>query len=367
MKYTNTEDYIKAIRVVSNNKLYIAGAGKYGVILGRYFDKYKIHWEGYVDKKSELYQVNEKPVFSYDEIKEGYYVVSSYSHRKEIESELVQRGVTSEHILVSESREIVYDIYNALSDWGKNTKKIEKFYNYHNNERCFVIGNGPSLTIHDLEKLNEEITFASNSIYALYNYTNWRPTYYCAADTIFCKQIMTNKEDILMLMDGCKAAFTTIMSEAFQFREDAVMDRLYYYRRKCDETKPEFSKDCSEQIYTAGTITYEMLQLAVYMGIKQIYLLGIDFSFSVERRNNVFVKNDVCNHIKEIEEEEEKRVSNAIFEQYGVTYFADTDWQLAGYQKAKQYADAHGIKIYNATRGGKLEVFPRVDFDSLFD
>ena len=43
------------------------------------------------------------------------------------------------------------------------------------------------------------------------------------------------------------------------------------------------------------------------------------------------------------------------------------DLQLAGYQKAKQYADAHGIKIYNATRGGKLEVFPRVDFDSLFE
>ena len=27
---------------------------------------------------------------------------------------------------------------------------------------------------------------------------------------------------------------------------------------------------------------------------------------------------------------------------------------LSGYQAAKQYADSHGIKIYNATRGGKL-------------
>ena len=39
---------------------------------------------------------------------------------------------------------------------------------------------------------------------------------------------------------------------------------------------------------------------------------------------------------------------------------------LLAYQSAKKYADAHGIKIYNATRGGNLEVFERVDFDSLF-
>jgi len=36
------------------------------------------------------------------------------------------------------------------------------------------------------------------------------------------------------------------------------------------------------------------------------------------------------------------------------------------FEKAKEYADGHGIKIYNATRGGKLEVFERVNFDDLF-
>ena len=40
---------------------------------------------------------------------------------------------------------------------------------------------------------------------------------------------------------------------------------------------------------------------------------------------------------------------------------------LKGYQMCKNYADTHGIKIYNATRGGMLEIFERVDFDSLFE
>ena len=42
------------------------------------------------------------------------------------------------------------------------------------------------------------------------------------------------------------------------------------------------------------------------------------------------------------------------------------DEATLSYQAAKQYAQTHGIKIKNATRGGKLNVFQRVDFDSLF-
>ncbi len=40
---------------------------------------------------------------------------------------------------------------------------------------------------------------------------------------------------------------------------------------------------------------------------------------------------------------------------------------LAGCESAKKYADIHDVGIYNATRSGNLEGFPRVKFDSLFD
>ena len=35
------------------------------------------------------------------------------------------------------------------------------------------------------------------------------------------------------------------------------------------------------------------------------------------------------------------------------------------YISAKRYADEHDIKIYNTTRGGKLEVFERLEFDKV--
>jgi hypothetical protein len=38
---------------------------------------------------------------------------------------------------------------------------------------------------------------------------------------------------------------------------------------------------------------------------------------------------------------------------------------IEAYREAKKYADLHNIKIYNATRGGMLEVFERVDLDKV--
>ena len=43
-----------------------------------------------------------------------------------------------------------------------------------------------------------------------------------------------------------------------------------------------------------------------------------------------------------------------------------TDRPTRAFQKAELYSRAHGFRIFNATRGGKLEAFERVDFDSLF-
>ncbi len=37
------------------------------------------------------------------------------------------------------------------------------------------------------------------------------------------------------------------------------------------------------------------------------------------------------------------------------------------YMSLREYAKEHGIRVLNATRGGKLEVFERVNFDKLMN
>src|SRR5690625_1280148 len=61
-------------------------------------------------------------------------------------------------------------------------EKLKKIKNKHQGERCFIIATGPSLTIGDLEKLNNEITISMNSICLAFDETDWRPTYYGIQD-----------------------------------------------------------------------------------------------------------------------------------------------------------------------------------------
>lgn len=371
MEYLNAEDYIQAIRALSPNKIYIVGAGRNGEILGEYFNKNGIAWEGYVDKRAFQHTINGKQVWSYEEMdaQEGRYVISSYSYRMELLNELRHIGVCASHIIMYGNHDVFFELYDELTNLKKYVSKINKFQNLHEGKRCFVIGNGPSLKISDLEKLEHDITFASNSIYALYQSTAWRPTYYCANDKIFCDKMMSDKKDMETLMDGCKAAFTSVLGAGFQHRDDSDMEKLYFVQlveHSAENQIPCFSADCSEQVYLGGTVTYVMLQLAAYMGLEQIYLLGMDFNYSVEQhKDGSITTNDVCNHMEEMEAEH-KMFDALIKNRYGVTYLADVDLQLAAFQSAKKYADEHNIQIFNATRGGKLEVFERIGFDSLF-
>ena len=49
-----------------------------------------------------------------------------------------------------------------------------------------------------------------------------------------------------------------------------------------------------------------------------------------------------------------------------VVYNAPLDDLTQAFVNARAYSDQNNIKILNATRGGHLEVFERVDFDQLF-
>lgn len=373
-EYSTSISLIEHIEKLSEkHKIYIVGAGRYGKIIGKYFNMKKISWAGYIDKDDSLIEVNGKKVFGYDLVgkKDHFYLVSSEGIKAELIQQLLDRGVNSKSIGYIGDREILFDIYANLVNWKEYTVKIKQFKDKYKGKRCFVIGNGPSLTIEDLEKTQNEYTFACNSIYAIYKYTKWRPTFYCALDRYFSQEKMNDRNSLNEVMDECVAAFTSVESEAFQFRN--TVNNIFFLKtnsqQNLETNLPFFSSDCSENVYVIGSILYVMLQLAVYMGFQEIVLLGVDFSFSVERKlDGSFKYNKVQNHMDIMEKSEKGlKFRDTIKKLYGHSYFADTDKQYNGYSAAKKYTDSHGIKIYNATRGGKLEIFPRVDFDTLFE
>jgi len=138
----------------------------------------------------------------------------------------------------------------------------------------------------------------------------------------------------------------------------------YFYNKVIASSKDKdipFSEDASRALHITGTVMYPMIQMAVYMGFKNIYLLGVDNT--ILPKDDISVQNPIMSHF--YEEEPEKNVEyNTLRGFVSVETLAvgiDNDYLIA-----EEYCSSRGIKIFNATRGGILEAFERVDFDSLF-
>ena len=235
---------------------------------------------------------------------------------------------------------------------------IQKYKNFYDGQRCFIIGNGPSLTIKDLEKLRDfnEISIASNSIYNLFPKTQWRPTIYTVHDF---QEIKKTREKISAVKTDLKIVAMSASGRIYDI-DDAILLRLI------DPIKGRiiFSDDVAKFVYDGGTVTYVSIQCAVYMGFKEIILLGVDHSFAREQTKDgkIKVNQDVKNHFQNYQTDE--FWGNGQKDEEAVIF--PWDFATNAFAEARRYADEHGVKILNATRGGKLEVFERVDFDSLF-
>ena len=221
----------------------------------------------------------------------------------------------------------------------RSTYRLRKYRNIYNGGRCFVIGNGPSLTYDDLRKLQGETTFACNSLIRLFDEIPFKPTYYFAQDN---RIILDNKEYIE------KLDTTRFVKSHYASRYH--IPGVTYYKMLFPKNPIGFSRDIASVVYSGQTVTYSMIQFAAYMGFKDIYLIGVDCNYS---KDNSTISADSYF---------DKRLFNS-----GRQYAApEVDTNLLAFARAKEVCDKEGIHIYNATRGGKLEIFPRADFDALF-
>lgn len=241
-----------------------------------------------------------------------------------------------------------------------STDYLKSMRNIYAGKRCFVIGNGPSLLPEDLNKLCDEISFASNRIYNIYEYTDWRPTYYMCID----KNALPFMLDSIKKSGSYKKFLTYHGVRCGGLSDESICYLFPYGRYKVNPYAPKAERlndDLSKYVTNVATVTVNIIELAIYMGFSEIYLLGVDNNYAKKLDKNGKVYNDpsVQSSYFAGMKDSHGKLGDGVSAQ-------NVEAMNYSYQLAKQFADEHGVKIYNATRGGKLEVFPRVDFDSLF-
>lgn len=220
--------------------------------------------------------------------------------------------------------------------------RLKEFENKYDGKRCFIIATGPSLTIDDLEKLKGEYTFGVNSIIRLFDKTDFRPDFYGIQD----RDVYGAMQDIIRNTEFKTAFYADIIEKYYNVPSNFIPfpynGEYHLYNGKLGEYNSKFSDNAYKIVYDGYSITYSLIEIAVYMGFKEIYLVGCDCSYSKGSKNHVVESGFI----------DKNAMSNPIR-------------MRVGYQCAKEYADSHGIKIYNATRGGELETFERVDLDEV--
>lgn len=235
-----------------------------------------------------------------------------------------------------------------------DSARVRALAGTHVGQRCFVIGNGPSLTTDDLEALAGEVTFGSNRIYALFGKTSWRPTYYVAVDREFIAQEAASIPEM-----GLAEAFVNLTPASSALRDTPRVTMLnkrprYYSVHKYTTDNIFYSREPWRCVAEGYTVTYTCLQLALYMGFSDIYLIGMDHTYThwVDGEGRLHVQEGVEDHCYD------DPVGALINPQYkeGVEF---------AYRVARYHAEDRGVRIVNATRGGALEVFEREDLDDV--
>ncbi len=240
-------------------------------------------------------------------------------------------------------------------------ENMKRFFEKHKGERCFILGNGPSLNKVDFSKLKNEITFGVNSFFLMTRRNGFFPSYFVVEDNLVFKE---NKHDIDAYQGPIKLLPDRYISELVN-RSDCIafeMNTSFYNKNKPDfYAVPQFNLGPDPVFYCGQSVTYINMQIAFYMGFSEVYLLGMDFSYSKpsshqQNGNHISSQGDDPNHFHK-------------------DYFGKgKTWKdprlgrvLRSYVRAKHEFESAGRIIQNATHLGELELFDRVSFDSLFE
>jgi predicted O-methyltransferase YrrM len=242
------------------------------------------------------------------------------------------------------------------------TKTLEDYRNIHAGNRCFVVGNGPSLNNIDMSRLASEITFGSNRIYHGFEKWGFGFTYWSIEDKLVAEDIAAEwtRE---MLSEPRYSSTVFVPQDLMHLVEEHVTDfrnpccPVSFSRKPFAPNLPEFSTDPAKVVW-GGTVTFLLFQLAVIMGCDPIILLGIDFSYTVPKSVKQLGGFDLMSTDND---------PNHFFPDYfgkgRKWHVPDVSRMKLAYLSAQEASKRHGFRVYNATPGTKLTVFPQIDYE----
>lgn len=241
-------------------------------------------------------------------------------------------------------------VSRILFSMTNEEKKIKKYKASYKNKPMLIIGNGPSLKKTPLHEFKNIGAIGMNKINLLFDKTDWRPSHIVCVNGLVIQQ---NKEffintDIPIFLD-IKARLLGVNSK-----------KINYLKINKEQ---DFSENIANGVGGGPTVTYTALQLAYSLGANPIIIFGVDHSFKVKNTgSDEIINGNKVSKIEVMKEDDPNHFDPNYFkgQKWG---YPDLDGSELVYQLSKDFLEKKGVRVYDATIDGKLEIFDKISLE----
>ena len=244
----------------------------------------------------------------------------------------------------------------SLIDFKANKviRKNKSLRDIHKGKRCFIVMNGPSLKRYNLEALRKETVFAANYFYRSSLVEVVDPDYYVWLDSNITDSSMDLQQLFGDIHTKCPNADMLLNYKIRPFL-NGLDPYIHFVKAKHLPNAFNVKGNLSGLTSNFTSVVFFAIISAIYMGFKNIYLLGLDFEpggfihfedlgegTECDKPSMKVMKSDVCG----------------------------LHWQYARAQYESfwvaNYAKKHKCNIFNMNKDSHIRAFDFANYDSLF-
>lgn len=235
------------------------------------------------------------------------------------------------------------------SDVGRaNQIALERLRNKHAGQRAIIICNGPSLNQTDMSKVRGEISFCMNRSYLMFDDWGLTPTYFSITNELVLQQFLGDIQALPM------PKFTD-----FAYRDLLEPTHGTTYFRLPPRLADKFEGDLRKPISSGGTVTFATLQIAYFLGFRDVIIIGMDHRFTA----------------KGVPSAAEVRSTDVDQDHVHPNYFPKgMKWELPdlvrselAYRQARTHYENDGRRIIDATVNGACNIFEKMSLEEALE
>lgn len=227
---------------------------------------------------------------------------------------------------------------DGFADAFQNETALKALQNAYAGKRCVLIGGAPSLSQLDLSLLKNEYTFTVGRGYRLKEKGLSHSSFHVLSDVQgyaeFQNEIDWTFSDV------------TFFASCLPIETRPNRMRFAYYRRPL-MTDGFFQTDLTQPLYRGHTVMVYALQIAYFLGFRDIYFIGVDLDFKNRAGHAYGSSAGECYRQQTLSVRQEAKMRRALV-------------------CACRFLKRRGCRLYNASPAGSLDFMECVSFNEVF-